>query len=211
MIPDQKKLWDKKHAAGEHESFRGSPSSLAKIVEPKLVRNSKLLDLGCGTGRDAVFFARKGHDVIATDISDVVIKQDQQHFSGENVEFVVLDMQKPLPYADSSFDVVFANLSLHYYDHKTTTKIFCEIFRVLKPDGILTFSCKSVNDFHYGNGEEIEKDVFVSEKGHVRHLFSITYTKELLAKQFEVEWLKEVVEKYSGEKSAMIQCMARKK
>jgi len=209
-IPDQKSIWDTKHQEGEHESFRSDPSTLALLAEPKLSANSEVLDLGCGVGRDASFFARQGHHVTATDFSEVIIRRDKQEFSDSGVQFEVLDLSEPLPFADNKFDAVHANLSIHYFDHATTKKIVHEVARVLKPTGIFSFACKSTRDFHYGNGEEVEKDVFVSQKGHVRHLFSLDYTKQLLEGLFEIEILDEVEEEYSGQKSVMIQCIAHK-
>jgi SAM-dependent methyltransferase len=210
MIPDQKTVWEKKHSMGEHESFRGDPSPFAQIVAGKIAKRSKILELGCGVGRDAIFFASKNHIVIATDFSEVVIKRDAQIFHDSSVNFQVLDMSQTFPFEGGSFDVVYANLAIHYYLDTDTRKIVAEIARVLKSGDLFAFACKSVNDFHYGNGEEVEKDVFVSSKGHVRHLFSEEYARDLVKEKFEVIFLDEVVETYSGEKSAMVRCIARK-
>lgn len=210
MIPDQAKIWDKKHASGEHDSFRDKPSTLACQVLPYLPGSSQVLDLGCGTGRDAAFFDKNGHHVVATDLSSVAIKRDMEYYWGTGVTFKVLDMQKPFPFKNDSFDLIFMNLSLHYYRDETTKEIVREVARCLKSEGIFAFACKSVNDFHYGNGEEIEKNVFVSSKGHVRHLFTKDYARQVLGDLFQIESLREVVQEYSGEKSAIIECIARK-
>ena len=135
--------------------MRHSPSPLSELAEPYFPRQSQILELGCGVGRDAVFLAKNGHKVLATDSSEVVIKQDRQHFPDSGVEFTVLDMQEPFPYMPKSFDVVYTNLSLHYYSHQKTREIVEDIARILKADGILAFACKSVDDFHHGNGEEV--------------------------------------------------------
>jgi len=210
VIPDQKEVWDRKHLAGEHEHFRESPSSFALVAESIFGPSSKILELGCGVGRDAVYFAEKGHDVVATDLSEVVIIQNRKVFDDSGVRFQVLDMRQPMPFDPESFDVVYANLSLHYYTDQDTRKIVQEVTRVLKPNGVLAFACKSTNDFHYGNGKEIERDVFVGKSGHVRHLFSIEYTQALLQDQFQIELIDEVTEEYSAQKSAMVRCIARK-
>ncbi|MBI2009339.1 class I SAM-dependent methyltransferase [Candidatus Saccharibacteria bacterium] len=209
-IPDQKPIWDRKHAEGDHEKLRHSPNPLAKLAEPYLSKRSKILELGCGVGGDAVFFTDKGHKVIATDVSDVVVEQNKRHFANTDVKFSVLDMRKPLPYKPESFDVVYVNLSLHYYSHDKTRKIVKEVAKVLKPDGIFAFACKSVDDFHYGKGDEVEKDVFVSEKGRVRHLFSIPYTRELLEGMFDIGYLDMVEEEYNGQRSNILRCIAKK-
>ncbi len=210
MIPDQTPVWDRKHDLGQHENLRHTPSPLARLAEPSFKRQSAILELGCGVGRDAVFFAKQGHHVVATDSSVVVIQQDKKQFSDSGVGFFIVDMRKDLPYETASFDVAYANLSLHYYSHEMTPKIIKEIWRVLKPGGIIAFACKSVEDVHYGNGEEVEKNVFVSATGHVRHLFSINYAQQLLIKKFKIEHLDEVEEDYNGKHSNIVRCIAIK-
>lgn len=209
-IPNQKPVWDRKHSAGEHESLRHSPSPLAKLSEPLLRKHSFILELGCGVGRDAEFFAEKGHRIIATDASEIVIEQDKQHFPTLSNSFEVLDMLEALPYRKESFDVVYANLSLHYYSDENTRRMIEDIARVLKPKGLLVFACKSVDDFHHGNGDEVEKNIFVSEKGHVRHLFSEEYARSILENTYQIEMLDVVYEEYNGEKSNILRCVARK-
>ncbi|MEP7205071.1 MAG: class I SAM-dependent methyltransferase [Candidatus Saccharibacteria bacterium] len=210
MIPDQTAIWNKKHSLGEHEGLRHAPSSLAVLVEAELARESHILELGCGVGGDTVFFAEKSHTVVATDASEVVIEQNKKHFKDSTVDFLVLDMQQPLPYSEGFFDTVFANLSLHYYSHTKTREIVEEIARVLKPNGIFAFACKSVDDIHHGVGEEVEKDIFVSPSGHVRHLFTIPYTKELLGDLFSIELVDTIGEEYNKVQSNILRCIARK-
>jgi SAM-dependent methyltransferase len=210
MIPDQKVVWDKKHSAGDHEKLRHVPSPLANLAEPYFPRQSYILELGCGVGRDAEFFAQKSHKVLATDGSEVVIKQNQGYLASAGIEFEILDMQDPLPYQDGSFDVVYANLSLHYYSHDKTREIMKQIARVLKITGLIAFACKSTDDFHHGNGEEVEENIFVSPKGHVRHLFSVGYTKQLLEVLFDIQYLDKIEEEYNGQHSNIVRCVAKK-
>jgi SAM-dependent methyltransferase len=210
VIPDQKTIWNKKHASGGHESLRHKPSNFAPVAEKYFLEGATIADLGCGVGREAEYFASKGFNVLASDISEEAIKLNKKYFSGLNIQFSVQDLQNPLPYKDSELSVVYSNLSLHYFDDKTTRKIFKEIWRVLKIGGILAFTCKSVHDHHYGHGEQVEKNVFVSESGHVRHLFSLEYAKELLNGLFEPLLLEEVEDENDGQTDSVIRCIANK-
>jgi SAM-dependent methyltransferase len=209
-IPDQKTVWDKKHSSGEHENLRHVPSSFAPIAENYIPKGATIVELGCGVGRESEYFARKGFRVLASDISAQAIDTDKEHFAGLNIDFSVQDMRQPLPFADSEVDVVYCNLSLHYFDDQTTRAVFEEIWRVLKSDSILAFTCKSIHDRHYGNGEEVEENVFVSKNGHVRHLFSLDYTKELLGKKFKPIVLEEVEDENDGKIDSLIRCVAKK-
>jgi len=208
-IPDQIPLWERKHAEGVHENLRHQPSPLAELTEHYFVDTSNILELGCGVGRDAEFFVNCGHSVVATDSSIVVIEQDRQHFANIGIQFDVLDMRGALPYINDTFDVVYANLSLHYYSHKDTKRIVQNIKGVLKAGGVLVFSCKSVENLELGSGDEVEEGVFVSDSGHVRHLFSEEYTRRLLKGLFEIEYLDVTDEVYNGQESSVLRCVAK--
>ena len=210
MIPDQTVVWNEKHDDGDHKNLRNKPSSFCLMVEPKIPRHSHVLELGCGVGRDSSLLSKKGHHVTATDISDVVIKQNKEYFGDTDINFEVLDIRESLPYESKSFEVVFANLSLHYYTDNQTHQVVQEVLRVLKNGGIFAFACKSINDLNYGNGVEVEKNIFVSNTGHVRHLFSIEYAEELLLNELEIIHLDEIEEEYNGVKSNIVRCIAKK-
>jgi len=209
-MSDQKTMWNKNHAENVHASMLGKPQKFAVEVAPNVKPNMKLLELGCGVGSDAAYFAEHGIHVTATDFSDVVIEQNKVRDKKPNLTFEVVDISQPLPYESNSFNVVYAHLSLHYYNEATTSDVFKEIARVLKPGGMLFFSCKSVHDPLYGQGDEVEPGVF-DRNGHIRHFFSVEYTKKLLAADFEAEKISEVEDVYDGFTSAFVQVWAKKK
>lgn len=210
-IPDQQAMWNRKHGADEHKSFRDDPDALAREAEKLFPRGAKILELGCGVGRDSRFFAHQGHQVLATDFSETVLDQNRQMAHGSNPEWKFLDVTKPFDYASGTFDVVYACLTLHYFDHKTTTAIYKEIARVLKPAGLLCFSCKSTKDVDHANGVEVEPGLFVSEKGHARHFFTKQYAQQRVSQDFEVVKLYEIDQQYGSKHSSFIRCIARKK
>lgn len=51
------------------------PSRVAVWMEQQLPRGSRVLDLGCGTGRNAIFFAQQGHRVHAIDLVDAGVRR----------------------------------------------------------------------------------------------------------------------------------------
>lgn len=209
MIPDQTAIWDEKHTHGDHAGLRGTPSPLALLVESKFPRASHILELGCGVGRDAVYFAESGHNVLATDSSEVVIQQNKALLPESNIKFEVLDMQKPLS-SKGGFDVVFANLSLHYYRDSKTKEIVSNIATVLNDGGFFAFACKSWDDIRTKDAKEVEKNVFVAPNGHALHAFSKSYVRELLEGKFEILYLDEVEEEYAGRISGIVRCLAKK-
>ncbi len=119
---------------------------------PAALESCKVLDLGCGSGKD-VFIASRlvGPDGFATgvDMTDEQINVALKHLDSQmkifgyinpNVEFKkgYIEDLKELGIADNSIDVVMSNCVINLSGDKG--KVFEEIFRVLKPGGELYFS-----------------------------------------------------------------------
>ncbi|MCM2326115.1 MAG: class I SAM-dependent methyltransferase [Candidatus Woesearchaeota archaeon] len=178
----KKEVWDKLHK--ESEGRYHKVTDFARLVYFNFMKGKKgkVLDLCCGKGADAVFFHNKGYNVIALDFSNEAIKQfnEAQKRYDIFVTSMVKDVSEPLGYEDGSFEFIYTRLGLHYFTDKELKKVFKEMTRVLKNDGLLMFQVKSVNDADYGKGKEIEKDMYEDEENHVRHFFSKEYAEKWL-------------------------------
>ncbi len=206
---NQNKLWNKYHSKGNIRRYSKEPTIFAQEVIKNISPGSKILELGCGAGNDSVYFANNGHFVTATDFSNVVIVENSNlYVDVKNLKFQVLDISKEFSIKDNSYDVIYARLSLHYFTNSTTQQIFNEIYRVLKPEGKICFMCKSVKDSIYGEGIEIEKNMF-ERKGHIRHFFSEEYIHNLLKNKFEIEMMKNDTKKLYERQSAFVKVIAR--
>lgn len=207
-VQGQKDHWNALHAKGVLSHFSQNPSAFAVEVSEILSPNSKILELGCGIGNDSSFFASEGHRVLATDFSDVAINKNKELYEEKNLELEVLDIEKPTPFKNRTFDVIYARLSLHYFSDETTKKIIEELARILKPNGLLCFICKSTKDPLYGKGEKIEEDMY-QLNGHVRHFFSEEYVKDLLSGNFTIEKIESGEEKFYDDPAAFVKVIAR--
>lgn len=105
-----------------------------------------------------------------------------------------VDLRDELPFDSESFDVVYAHLSLHYFDKETTVRLFGEIQRVLKKGGVFAFFVNSINDPEYKTGKELEPDYFQIDKTAKRY-FSEKTVREF-AQWFDVNLLDELGETY---------------
>lgn len=103
------------------------------------IENKKILDLGCGMGDAAIYFALQGAQVTAVDISAGMIDVTQRLAERHGVSEKVIARQMPaerLQFPDGAFDFVYGNGVLHHVDIPTT---ICEVHRVLKPGGKACF------------------------------------------------------------------------
>jgi 2-polyprenyl-3-methyl-5-hydroxy-6-metoxy-1,4-benzoquinol methylase len=105
---------------------------------------SPLLDVGCGTGEKAVWWARDGWDVHGFDISDFCIGWCREHWSQESAEvqmrlhFEQADILKHWPYPNDVFRSVFCSDVLEHVqcdDSELQHHFFIEVHRVLKSGG----------------------------------------------------------------------------
>jgi len=93
--------------------FRPSPFALLaySMLDEEERKNDCVLDLGCGQGRDALFFAEKGLFVTAIDISEIGIASLKKHAKKKKLKIatIVGDMHD-LP--QEKFDIIFSDMAL---------------------------------------------------------------------------------------------------
>jgi ubiquinone/menaquinone biosynthesis C-methylase UbiE len=160
------KGWERIYQQEGDLGFRVLPKIRRIAGVFKTINFHKILDLGCGTGRHAIFLAQNGFYVQADDLSPTGIKiarKKAKSLNISNIRFKQHDM-KAIPFSDSSFDAVICTWTIYHATQKEMMRIMAEIYRVLKPDGILVTDFLTTKDSTYGLGVEIEKDTFVGQK-----------------------------------------------
>ena len=132
--------------------------------------NNEILDLGCGIGADTLYLIERGYTVLSCDFANDALLNIKNNIP--NSRTLYLDMRDNFPFENNSYSLVIADLSLHYFDNKTTIHIMNEIKRILKPNGILLARVASINDFNYGAGvwKELEKN-FYFEGDYTKRFF----------------------------------------
>ena len=141
---------------------------------------TEVLDLGCGVGNDTLYLTERGFKVIACDYSEVSLDHLKKQL--KDVKTIQLDISQPLPFKENIFDLIIADLSLHYFDKKTTIEIMKEIRRILKPNGHLLARVNSIADknFGAGNKKKIEDNYYYVE-GYNKRFFSIEDAKKFFS------------------------------
>ena len=113
---------------------RASINQITDFVS-MLPHGAKVLDAGCGSGRDTNLFRQSGFSAVGLDLSTELIKDARKRFPNE--EFVEGNLLQ-LPFPDESFDGTWAHASLLHLDTEDDMrKALSEFHRVLKTNGVL--------------------------------------------------------------------------
>lgn len=121
------------------ESFESSTAVENKhaLAELGKIKGKKILDLGCGAGEASVYFANKGAEAYALDISEGMLKTAQKIAKKYKTKIkTVKASAEELPFKDGYFDLVYGNAVLHHINIEPT---IAEVKRILKPRGKAVF------------------------------------------------------------------------
>jgi tellurite methyltransferase len=103
-------------------------------------KHLKLLDIGCGEGKDAVFFARNGYDVTAFDISDAGIEKTKRLADMARVNVKVFKADITDFRLNTQLDILFLSGVLHYINPKFRREIFDNYKSYTNKDGMHFFN-----------------------------------------------------------------------
>lgn len=114
-----------------------------------------ILDVGCGSGRDANYFAKQGYEVTAIDASAELIQWARQHHMSSRITWVHLDFSSIEKQAwENKFTGIWACASLLHVPFLELPCIIESLLETLTDDGVMYLS------FKYGEGERIDNERF---------------------------------------------------
>ena len=149
----------------------------------------KILDLGCGSGRHLVYFAKLGYDVCGIDVSPEAIKLSRKWLAEEGIkaELHCKDMQR-MPWPDNFFDAVFSVQVIEHNDLGHIQKIIHEVNRVIHTGGYFFAIVKKNpprNDWKKGKFIKIDGHLYAptegAEKGMAHYFFAEEELRNILA------------------------------
>lgn len=123
-------------------TFEVDMKSLYQPFLAELPEGARILDVGCGSGRDTLAFKNKGYQVDAIDYSEELVKKATQ-LTGIPVRlqsFYEID-------ADQAYDGIWACASLLHCERSRLTEVLEKMVQALKPNGVIYMS------FKYGDSD----------------------------------------------------------
>ncbi len=133
----------------------------------------RMIDLGCGDGRDTSYLKNKGMDVVGIDLSISMIQLARRKYP--DCSFIHGDMRDTV-FPDDTFHGAWASASIINLPKSELSSLESEVFRILDRNGIFTFSFKK------GQGEGFEEEGVID--GHPRYF--AYYTLQELRERFSL-------------------------
>jgi len=181
-----KEYWDNFYKKfGKNKEIQEA-STFAKFCQENFLHNKKLtiLELGSGNGRDAKFFAKMGHKVIAVDQSHEAVKIIKESFF-DNIKFIEDDFVK-MDFSKFDIDVFYSRFTLHSITEeecKTVIEKISDYFT--KKSGFFAVEARTTKDKLCGMGKCVGKNAYITDH-YRRFIDSQEFLKNLLSKGFKL-------------------------
>jgi len=164
-----------------------------QLLKGRFAHCRKILDAGCGDGRNIVYFLRKGYEVHGIDLDPQAVARVRALSAtlapGNPVEQFLEGRVEDLPYGDAEFDLVICNTVFHFASGPANfDEMVKSVWRVLKPGGYLFSRLASDIGLESrveprGNGRYLLPDG--SERYLVSHDILLHYTRTLNGELYE--------------------------
>lgn len=166
-------------------------SSFAEYVDRYIKTGKKLLDLGCGNGRDSIYFLEKGLEVTGIDASQEAIKKLKSIGNGR---FVCGDFICFRTLFQEQYDYCYSRFTLHAINEKQEDELLKNVNDTLPSGGYFFIEARTTNDSIYGEGEAIGKHEYINN-GHYRRFIDVNAFKKkiVMTGNFEIVEINESV------------------
>jgi bifunctional enzyme CysN/CysC len=201
--------WSKFYAANVAST---DPSPFALSVFSQLDGSEKILEIGCGNGRDAEYFGGQGFSVVAMDSSIVAINNCKSQFLETKVNYVHGVGGGIVAREHINFDVAYCRFVIHAMPLAEECELHKNVFNSLSSGGKYFIECRSINDPMAYKGEIISGTERIN--GHYRRFIVLDdLLNRLSYAGFEVESSMESMDlaAFGAENPMVIRITASKK
>lgn len=188
------------------------PSLFAQWVNEQLVKEKTILDLGCGNGRDSLFFYKNHMNVTAIDASSEVIDKLRRENAEDNIYFICDDFVCSTAIFAGQYDYCYSRFSLHAINKEQESEVINNVYKVLKEGGRFFIETRSVNDELYGKGEKVAEDSYYYEGHFRRFIRKEVLIQKLVDLGFKINFCQEArgFAPYQGTDPQIIRIVAEK-
>ena len=139
----------------------GEESPFARFVLPFLKKNETLYELGCGNGRDSIFFEKFGVNIVAFDQCKNEVEYLNTHYKTENLSFEEADFTN---LGERQLVAhIYSRFTLHSVNLEQEIRTLKWAYRTLKESGLFYIEIRSIHDELFGQGNAVSENSFVTD------------------------------------------------
>ena len=145
----EKEYWEnyyRMHRNGQPET------PFARDVLKYTKKNKSLIELGCGNGRDSVYFSKNGLKVIGIDQCKEEINYLNNKYSSDNLSFQQGDFTRMSK--KNSYDYIYSRFTLHAVDEDAENRVLDWAYNSLNKGGLFFLELRSINDVLFEKGNK---------------------------------------------------------
>lgn len=161
--------WEELYRRGTPPWDTGTPAAeLVRVLDEGLLRPGTVLELGCGTGADAILLARRGFEVTAVDSSPLAIERARVRAERADVlpRFVLADVFEFGPRA-GRFDLIYECGFYHYIRQTALERYLDLLWRVTKPGSHYLALIGAPGETAEGGPPQVSEDEIYQELGRL--------------------------------------------
>lgn len=183
-----KQYWNKFYNKESLSKDISKCSSFALFCQKKILKEPRTIaELGCGNGRDALYFAKRGHSILALDqCVDQKVMNKRNH---ENLEYLEED------FVDYKFnqdiDVFYSRFTIHSITKEDQDKLLPNIYKSLPPKGLFCIEVRTTRDAKFGVGECVAENTYTNDEHKRRFVDSNVFVRDVLGIGFKVRYFTE--------------------
>lgn len=208
-----KKYWEKVYSKQTEEE---KPSLFAVFIAENLgIYGKELVELGCGNGRDAVYFANVGaKHVDAIDQCENIINLLTHRFQQiKNLSFHCEDFTC-METKERKFDIIYSRFTLHSISKEQEQNVIQWAYQNILSGGSFCIEVRGQKNEIFGVGIPVEgeTDAFILNDHYRRFLHFESFCKELTSLGFILNFAKEQkgFAPYNGQDETYIRIIATK-
>lgn len=165
------------------KNIKPKESSFARFTYRNIynLKKKKLIDIGCGNGRDSFFLNKKGFDVLGIDLSKTAIKKNNLMCNNQ-LFFLDFDVEKDTMF--KKFDIIYSRFFVHALSIKGEDK-FIKLINSIKKKGTLIFlEFRNSNDYIFDKFKNKKHNDFINfGNGHYRRFIKTSIFIEKFSKK----------------------------
>jgi len=167
--------WEERYQTGDTPWDTGQPSTeLKRTLEQAAIQPGRAIELGCGTGTNAIWLAQHGFEVTAVDFSASALEEARRkaNLAGVQIRFLEVDVLNPRSFAEQ-FPFFFDRGCYHVVRRVDVHKFLETLERITEPGALGLILTGNAKETHDPGPPVVSEEELLSELGRLFEIIRI--------------------------------------